>query len=145
MRNQGGTEYPPNAVHYTCAGLLRHLREHERPIDLFSGSQFTSFQAALDGEMKRLQSKGLGTTKKQEEVITEEEEELLWSSGQLEDSTPQQLLETMVFCCVLHFCLRRLPTPTHTVPDPAGGEVETGVFGVQRGRVQESSRGVERA
>jgi hypothetical protein len=39
-------------------------------------------------------------------VITGEEEELLWSSGQLGDSTPQQLLDTMVFCCGLHFSLR---------------------------------------
>ena len=56
--------------------------------------------------MKRLQSKGHGSIKKQAEVITEEEEDLLWQTAQLGDSNPQQLLNTMVFYCGLHFSLR---------------------------------------
>ena len=56
--------------------------------------------------MKRLQACGLGAKKRQAEVITHEEEEKLWESGQLGDSTPQQLLDTIVFCCGLFFALR---------------------------------------
>ena len=56
--------------------------------------------------MKRLQGKGLGSTKRQADIITEEEEGLLWEKGQLGDSHPQQLLNTIIFYCRLHFSLR---------------------------------------
>ena len=39
-------------------------------------------------------------------MITVEEEEKLWETGQLGDSRPQQLLDTMVYCCGLFFALR---------------------------------------
>ena len=67
-------------------------------IDFFSDSEFRSFKASLDAEMKRLQSKGIGSLTKQAEVLTETDEELLWAMG---DSTPQTLLNTVqwpIFC-----------------------------------------------
>ena len=74
-----------------------------RIVDLFTDTDFSLSQGTLDGEMKRLQSFGLGSKKWQAEIITEDEEELLWSKG---DSTPQQLLDTMVFYNGLFFALR---------------------------------------
>ena len=38
-------------------------------------------------------------------MITVEEEEKLWETGQLRDSCPQQLVDTMVYCCGLFFAL----------------------------------------
>jgi hypothetical protein len=75
-------------------------------LDLFKDQKFAAFQASLDGEMKRLQAKGLGNNRRQAEVITPEEEETLWRTGQLGDSNPQQLLDTMIYCCGLFFALR---------------------------------------
>ena len=76
--------------------LQRHIREEGRQMILLSGTVFTPFQATLDGEMKRLQSLGIGTHRRQVEVITVEEEDLLWEKGQL---------DTMVFYCGLYFLL----------------------------------------
>ena len=86
---------------------MRHLRWNGQPsIDFFCDSNFTSFKTSLDAEMKRLQSKGVGSCSKQAEILTEEEEELLWERGLLGDSTPQSLLNTMIYCNGLYFALR---------------------------------------
>ena len=101
-----GTEYPPNTLYHICAGIQRSLRDSGLILDIFKDPQYSLFQNSLDGEMKRLQSSGLGTKKRQAEVISVNEEEKLWSTGQLGDSNPQQLLDTMVYYCGLFFALR---------------------------------------
>ena len=53
--------------------------------------------STLDEEMKRLQSKGLGSQKRQAEELTVDEEEVLWEKGLLGDGTPQTLLDTNFF------------------------------------------------
>ena len=57
--------------------------------------------------MKESASSGLGFTKKQGDVITLDEKEELWSKGVLGDSSPQQLLDTIVYLFGIHFALRR--------------------------------------
>ena len=97
VRKQNGDEYPPSTVHHLYCGLMCHLRWNGQPsIDFFSDSEFTSFKASLDVEMKKLQSKGIGSLTKQAEVLTETDEELLWEKGLLGDSTPQILLNTVI-------------------------------------------------
>ena len=103
VRKQNNLEYPPNSLHHIFAGLQRHIREEGRQINLLSGTEFAPFQATLDGEMKRLQSLGIGTHSRQAEVITVEEEDLLWEKGLLGDANP---LDKMVFYCGLYFSLR---------------------------------------
>ena len=67
---------------------------------------FAEFQMTLDAEMKRLQSKRLGSNYKQAEPISEEEEDLLWAMELLGNHNPQALLNTMVFMTGLYFALR---------------------------------------
>ena len=85
---------------------MRHLHQTNSTIDSFADPEFSSFVSSLDSEMKRLQSNGLGSTRRKAEVITPEEEDKLWKKGLLGDSTPQTILDTMVFCNCLYFALR---------------------------------------
>ena len=57
-------------------------------VDFFTDSDFSAFRSSLDAEMKRLQSKGLGSGHKQAEPLTEDEEELLWEKKSLVDTAP---------------------------------------------------------
>ena len=75
-------EFPPNSLHHICCGIMRLLRTNGQPfIDLFADSDFANFKATLDSEMKRLQSKGVGSKTKQAEILSVNEEELLWKGG----------------------------------------------------------------
>ena len=87
--------------------IMRHLRwKCNTSVDFFADSEFTDFKRSLDAEMKRLQSKGLGSIKKQAEVLTRDDEEKLWSKGLLGDTTPQQHLDIVIFYIGLYFALR---------------------------------------
>ncbi len=77
---------------------MRHMRCSTKPeIDFYKDSEISIFRSSLDAEMKRLQSKGLGSTHKQAEPITPEEEELLWKNKVLGDHLPESLLNTMIY------------------------------------------------
>ena len=105
-RRKDGNVYPPNTLHQLIAGLMRHLRQSGRVIDLFRDAAFTDFRALLDSEMKCLQRAGVGSVKRQAEIISVDEENSMWELGLLGDGTPQTLLDTMVFYCGLCFALR---------------------------------------
>ena len=106
MRKTDGTEYPPNTVHHIVCGVMRHLRCTKPDIDFFKDAEFSSFRSSLDGEMKRLQSRGLGSNHKQAEALTVQEEEQLWEENILGDHSPESLLNTIIFMNGLYFALR---------------------------------------
>ncbi len=62
--------------------------------DFFADHDFADFKKSLDAEMKRLQSKGLGSKKCQAEPLSLNEEEILWEKGLLGDKDPHTLLDT---------------------------------------------------
>ena len=75
-------------------------------INFFTQPQYDTFRRVLDSEMERLKSKGIGVVVKRAEPIDKREEEILWSNGILGDSSPQSLLDTVIFMCGYYLALR---------------------------------------
>ena len=94
--------------------------------------------------MKKLQREGVGAKKRQVEVLTEANEELMWSKGLLGDTTPQSLLDTVIFYNGLYFALRSVKE--HRQLRSSRCEIEViehpgeGPFLLHRRHLQESSR-----
>lgn len=107
VRKVNGSEYQPNTLYHIVCGLMRHVRNSlNANIDFLKDSEFAEFRASLDSEMKRLQSKGLGSTHRQAEPFTIEEEELMWEKKFLGDHSPESLLNTIIYMNGLYFALR---------------------------------------
>ncbi len=106
IRKVNGEEYQPNTMHHIICGIMRYVRSNVREdIDFFKDAEFAGFRGVLDAEMKRLQSKGLGSSHKQAEPLTIEDEELLWDKKVLGDHSPESLLNTMIYMNGLYFAL----------------------------------------
>ena len=106
-RKVDGTEYQPNSIYHIVCGIMRYIRiQKQGSIDFFKDPEFAGLRSSLDGEMKRLQSKGLGSTHKLAEPFTMEEEDILWGKNILGDHSPETLLNTMVYMNGLYFALR---------------------------------------
>ena len=106
VRNSCGNVYPPNTLYSVCCGLQRYIKDHRPQINIFKDACFSGFIKTLDSEMKRLRSVGLGVTRKQAEPLTVDEENSLWEQGLLGDSTPQTLIDSLLFLCGINFALR---------------------------------------
>ena len=75
-------------------------------MNLFKDTEFRHFQNVLDMTCKESASAGIGCHRRQAEVISNDEEEILWSRGLLGDSSPQTLIDTLLYLNGLHFALR---------------------------------------
>ena len=106
IRKKDGSAFIPNGLHHICAGIMRYLRGNGMPeIDIFKQAGFSRFRMVLDSEMKRLQASGIGTAQRKAQPI-KFEDEILWRKKILGDSTPQSLLDTMLYMNGLYFALR---------------------------------------
>ncbi len=85
---------------------MRHLRAcGDVSIDFFKNDVFADFRSILDGEMKRLRTKGLGACTKKAECINTDEENVLWTKCILGDHSPSALLNTVFYMSGLYFAL----------------------------------------
>ena len=106
IRHKDGQPYPPSSLYQICCGVLRYIRELKLSVNLLVDNEYRFYRQTLDAEIKRLRRNDIGTKHKTAEPISVSEEECLWSMGLLGDSSPQILLDTMVFLCGMYFVLR---------------------------------------
>ena len=106
-RKVNGDKYCPDSLHQVFCGLQRALRACDRTdTNFFDASDFAQFRNVLDGELKNMNATRKYITKRKAEVITQEMEEILWERGLLGDSSPQVLLDTIVYLIGFCFALR---------------------------------------
>ena len=103
VRCKDGAEYPPNSLYQISSGIMRHVRLYSPSINFYTQPEFDTFRRVL---MKRLKGKGMGVAVKRAEPIDKREEDLMWSNGVLGDSSPQSLVDTMVYMCGYYLALR---------------------------------------
>ena len=100
-----GDHCSPDTLYCIFSSLFWFVTEIRSEINIFKDPAFTLFQWTLNSEKKRLHLLGLGVKRKQSEPITMKEGYLLWERGLLGDSSPQALLDTMLFLSSIHFAL----------------------------------------
>ena len=98
--------FPPRA----CTTLFVEFSDtldskKSQRLTLFQDAPFVEFRMSLDAEMKCLQWCGLGSKRKKAEPITSEEEKNLWQRGILGSSSPQSLVDTMLYMNGFYFAL----------------------------------------
>ncbi|CAC5419004.1 unnamed protein product [Mytilus coruscus] len=87
------------------SGYYRHQKSSS--INFFTDPEFLWARQVLDAVMKERATEGLGAnTRKQADVISVDEETSLYDKGILGVDNPQQLLDTLLYLCGLHFALR---------------------------------------
>ena len=107
VRKKDGSPFPPKSIHHYLLGIQRHIRVQTREdLNFFSEKEFLELRNLLDALFRKLHASGVGTTVKKTPVLSQSDEEKLWSTGVLDPSTPQGLLNCVFFLNGKNFCLR---------------------------------------
>ncbi len=85
---------------------MRHLCHYCPELNFFTQPVFSEFKKTLNAEMKRLKASGSGVSIKRAELFNQAEEDILWQQGILGSTSPQTVLDSIVFMCGLYFAIR---------------------------------------
>ena len=91
---QDGTDYEHGSLKVQPA-LDRHLKEKGYSFSIIKDREFFNSRKVLEGKARELRNEGKGKLPNKSRSLTREEEEALWESGQLGNSSPRSLLNTI--------------------------------------------------
>ena len=100
-----GSDYPPNTIRELVLMIQMHLHENEVYWKLLDDPVFLCLCNVVDNTMKERHAQGLGV-RKSSEIISLDVENKLFESGILGESSPLQLLRTVIYMLGLHCALR---------------------------------------
>ena len=104
IKKLDGSDYPPNTICEIVIMIQMHLHEHNM-YWMLDGEEFLNLRNVVNNTMRERTAAGLGV-KKLSEVISLRQKDVLFSSGQLGEGSPQQLLNTVIYMVGLHCVLR---------------------------------------
>ena len=105
VKKLDGSEYPPNTVRELVIMIQMHLHENSVFWKLLDQPQFLTLRNVVDNTMKERHCAGLGK-RRSSDIISLDHENKLFNRGVLGDSSPEQLLKTVIYMVGMHCALR---------------------------------------
>lgn len=106
-KKQNGEDYPGDTLYELIISIQLSLEvDCGRQYKFLNDKAFSQLKNTLDSTMKERAASGLSLKRRQAEVISIEEENSLWDKGVLGTSSPQQLLDTVIYLFGINFALR---------------------------------------
>lgn len=106
VRKQNGTNYPSQTLYEIVISLQLYMAMYGHEWKLLDDLEFIKVKNTLDNRMKELANLGFVAPRIQAEEIGIDKEDYLWKQGVLGESTPRQLVNTLLYMIGIHFALR---------------------------------------
>lgn len=99
IRRKDGSEYPGNTLYNIVCGLSRFIKTQRPDCNIMDKENinFNQFIACLDGRMKDLTTRGVGTTRRSADPISASDESIMWNCGAFSLTDGKGLLRTVYF------------------------------------------------
>ena len=105
VKKVNGDDFPGKTLYDIIVCIQFHLECLGFAYKLINDEGFHDLKYTLDNTMKMRTAAGIGISVKNAQILSSTDEDYLWSMGFLGTSTPDQLLDTVVFCIGKGFAL----------------------------------------
>ena len=106
IKEVNGDEFSGKTLYDILVCIQFHLKCYGFGFKIPNDEAFRDIKFTLDNNMKACVASGIGISMKQAQFLSVTDEDYLWSLRYLGNSTPDQLLNTMVFCVGKGFALQ---------------------------------------
>ena len=106
VKKVNGDKFLGKTLYDILVCIQFHLECYGFCFKLLNDEAFRDIKFTLDNTMKARVASGIGITMKQAQVLSVTDKDYLWSLRYLGNSTPDQFLNTVVFCVGKGFALR---------------------------------------